>query len=132
MNPSLRHPPSHSGHEATIRNVIAFAHEVRVVLTDSHVIVGTIMFAGACGAGTFLIRPWGVRSAMTVRLDDVARAVPVRRMLWAQQRSISAAQVAGVFVGLGPTGLVPTQGTRGVVIAGKLRHPAYRGRGLWR
>jgi len=117
MNPSLHHPSSHSGHDATIRNVIAFAHEVRVVLHDSHVIVGTIMFAGECAAGTFRIRPWGVRSAMTVRVDDVARAMPVRRMLWAQQRCISAAQVAGVF------GMpVPTLAIHGVV--GAMRAPS--------
>jgi hypothetical protein len=97
MNPTLRHPSSHSGHDATIRNIVAFAHEVRVLLHDSHVIVGSIIFSRDRAAESFRIRPWGVRSAMTVRLDDVARAVPVRRMLWAQQRCISAAQVAGVF-----------------------------------
>jgi hypothetical protein len=97
MNPSLYHPSSHSGHRTTIRNVVAFAHEVRVVLHDSHVIVGSIVFARDSAADTFRIRPWGVTSAMTVRLDDVARAVPVRRMGWAEQRCISAAQVAGVF-----------------------------------
>ena len=97
MSPSRHHPSSHSGHEATIRNVVAFAHQVRVVLHDSQVIVGSIVYARECDADTFRIRPWGVRSAMTLRLGDVARAVPVRRMRWAQQRSISAAQVAGVF-----------------------------------
>jgi hypothetical protein len=97
VNPSLQHPSSHSGHEATIRNVVAFAHQVRVVLHDSHVIVGSIVFARDRDADTFRIRPWGVRSAMTLRLGDVARAVPVRRMRWAQQCRISAAQVAGVF-----------------------------------
>jgi hypothetical protein len=112
MNPSLHHPSSHSGHDATIRNVVAFAHEVRVELRDSHVIVGSIMLAADCAVGAFRIRPWGLRSAMTVRLDDVARAVPVRRMVWALQRCISAAQVAGVFARP-----VPSPTNRGVVTA---------------
>jgi hypothetical protein len=118
MNPSLHHPSSHSGHDAAVRNVVAFAHEVRVVLRDSHVIVGTIMFARECDADSFRIRPWGVMSALTVRLDDVARAVPVRRMLWAEQRCISAAQVAGVFAR--PIPPIPSP------------HPEWRGRGMSR
>jgi hypothetical protein len=127
MNPTLRHPSSHSGHDATIRNVVAFAHEVRVVLHDSHVIVGSIIFARDCAAEAFRIRPWGVRLAMTIRLDDVARAVPVRRMLWAEQRCISAAQVAGVFARP-----MPSLATHAVVTARKPRHPDYRRRGIWR
>jgi hypothetical protein len=81
-------------------------------MRDSHVIVGTIISARDSTADTFRIRPWGVRLAMTVRLDDVARAVPVRRMLWAQQRCISAAQVAGVFARP-----MPSLATLGVVTA---------------
>jgi hypothetical protein len=128
MNPTLRHPSSHSGHDATIRNVVAFAHEVRVVLHDSHVIVGSIIFAEDRAADTFRIRPWGVRSAMTVRLDDVARAAPVRRMLWAEQRCISAAQVAGVFARP-----VPSFATQGVVAARQAcPHLECRGRGISR
>jgi hypothetical protein len=126
MHPSLHHPSSHSGHEATIRNVVAFAHEVRVVLHDSHVIVGSIIFERECATDTLRIRPWGVRSTMTVRLDEVARAMPVRRMLWAQQKCISAAQVAGVFEK--PMPLLETQD---VATAGDPLHPDGRRRGIW-
>jgi hypothetical protein len=117
----MRHPSSHSGHDATIRNVVAFAHEVRVVLHDSHVIVGSIIFASDRAADTFRIRPWGVRSAMTIQLDDVARAVPVRRMLWAEQRCISAAQVAGFFARP-----MPSLTSHAVVTARKPRQRAAR------
>jgi hypothetical protein len=108
--------------------VVAFAHEVRVELRDSHVIVGTIVLATDGAVEDFRIRPWGVRSTMTVRFDDVARAAPVRRMLWALQRCISAAQVAGVF-----TRPVPMPKVHGVVTTVKPRRPPeYRGRGIWR
>ncbi len=128
MNLSLRHSSSHSGHDAAVRNVVAFAHEVRLVLHDSHVIVGTIMFASESASDTFRIRPWGVTSAMTVRLDDVARAVPVRRMLWAEQRCISAAQVAGVFARP-----LPSLATHRIIAARQARtRPDWRGRGLSR
>jgi hypothetical protein len=66
-------------------------------MRDSHVIVGHIVPAGERPIATFQIRPWGVRSSMTLRFDDVARASPLRHMFWDQQRSISTAQVAGVF-----------------------------------
>ena len=89
-------------HDATIRNVVGFGHEVRVQLHDSHVIVGSIVLALEPANEDFQIRPWGLRSAMTVKLGDVARAVPVRRMCWAQQRCISSAQVAGVFTKSAP------------------------------
>jgi hypothetical protein len=96
MNPLLHHKSSHNGHDGTIRNVVGFAHEVRVQLRDSHVIVGRIVLAEHA-VDSFRIRPWGVKSTMNVRFDDVARAAPVRRMLWAEQRTISEAQIAGVF-----------------------------------
>lgn len=93
----IRHCTSHSGHDATVRNVVAFAHEVRVVLRDARVIVGSIIAATGDATDAFEIRPWGLRSPMTLRFGEVARAVPVRRMLWARQRCISAAQTAGTF-----------------------------------
>jgi len=87
---------SNPARDATTRNVIGFAHQVRLHLHDSRVIVGSIVLA-AEQARDFQIRPWGLRSTMTVRFDDVVRAVPIRKMLWAQQQSIAAAQIAGVF-----------------------------------
>jgi hypothetical protein len=84
-------------HDAAIRNVVSFAHEVRVHLRNSLVIVGNVVLATDPAGKVFQIRPWGLRSTMTVRFDEVVRVTPVRRMSWALQRSISAAQVAGVF-----------------------------------
>jgi hypothetical protein len=100
MNHSLHHKPSL--HDATIRSVVSFGHEVRVQLRDSHVIVGSIVLAQEPALEGFRIRPWGRRTAMTVKLDDVARAAPIRRMRWLEQRCISSAQVAGVFAKSAP------------------------------
>jgi len=83
--------------DITIRNVLNFAHEVRVFMRDSQVIVGSMIVHEGAATGDFQIRPWGVRSPMTVRFDDVSHATPVRRMVWERQRRISVAQVAGVF-----------------------------------
>ena len=104
MNHFLHHKASL--HDETIRSVVGFGHEVRVQLRDSHVIVGSIVLARDPDHDDFQIhpdhedfqiRPWGMRAALTVKLDDVARAAPVRRMRWSEQRCISSAQVAGVF-----------------------------------
>jgi hypothetical protein len=83
---------------ATIKNIVGFAHEVRIYMRDSRVIVGHILGAAAGRTEAFVLRPWGSTAHMTVRIGDISRAVMVRRMTWQRQRTIAAAQLAGVFV----------------------------------
>jgi hypothetical protein len=90
-------PPKRSAREVTIRNVVDCAHEVRVELHDSQVIFGSVMPVAGGDAAAFRIRPWGLSAPMAIRIDDVLRAAPIRRMAWDKQRSIAAAQLAGVF-----------------------------------
>jgi hypothetical protein len=90
----------HTMHDAMIRNVVDFAQHVRLYMRDSHVIVGSIVPVAQRrerSGAAFQIHPWGAKAALTVRFDDVARASPVRHMVWARQCSISAAQLAGIF-----------------------------------
>src|SRR3954466_14516239 len=82
--------------EAAMKNVVGCAREVRLHMRDSRVIFATVLAPGR-DAEEFVIRPWGVRLPMTVHFGAVARAVAVKVMLWKQQRSISAAQLAGTF-----------------------------------
>jgi len=94
--------PSNTGrkaHVARVRNVVDFASEVRLDLCDAKVVVGSIVFSKEPSVEQFEIRPWGLAKAIVVRFDHVVHAAPVRRMVWAEQRRISSAQMAGVFVG---------------------------------
>lgn len=95
---SFEHRADWRGRDGAVRNVLALAREVRVYLRDSHVIVGSTVPPKSGPSEVFHIRPWGLRSTMTLRFADVLRAAPVRRMVWAEQRTIAAAQLAGVFV----------------------------------
>jgi hypothetical protein len=97
MSRSLQTAEKHNEQDAAIRNVVGFAHEVRLHLHDSKVIFATVVPVGDGDSDAFLIRPWGLRSPMTVRYDQVYRAAPVKQMGWTKHRSISAAQLAGVF-----------------------------------
>ena len=92
----------------TIRNVIDFAHEVRVHLHDAQVIFGSVTRAGKDAAkssagdgekGSFRIKPWGLASSMAIQFDDVSLAAPVKQMGWQRHRAIAAAQQAGIFTG---------------------------------
>ena len=82
--------PGHPACDA--RNVIGGAHEVRIELRDRRVIFATVVRDEEPIDGAFVIRPWGVPFAITLSLDDLARATPVRNMHWEQQRSISGVQ----------------------------------------
>ena len=95
---------SQKAHIAAIRNVVEFASEVRVHLRDRKVVVGSIVLAKEPALEVFEIRPWGLRSTMVVRLDDVLHATPVWRLQWADQQRISSAQRGGVFMGSAPGG----------------------------
>jgi hypothetical protein len=86
-----------TGHEIIVRNVVDFAREVRIILLDSQVIYGSVIPDARALVGAFLIRPWGLNSAMTIRFDAVYCAAPVKQMDWQKQRTISTAQAAGVF-----------------------------------
>jgi hypothetical protein len=80
--------------ESCVRSVIGTAHEIRVRFRDSRVIFASVVPAGDTREGCFVVRPWGLRSTMVFRFDDVSRARPVRHMDWEQQRRICATQVA--------------------------------------
>jgi hypothetical protein len=95
----MSHGVSHKteGHEATIRNVVGFAHEVRIHLYDSQIIFASVLPAAEVEPGAFVVRPWGLKSPRTVRYDEVSHAVPVKRMGWQKHRSIAVAQAGGVY-----------------------------------
>jgi hypothetical protein len=97
MTQSFQSARKRDGHERTIRNVVDFAHEVRVLLHDEQVIFGSVGSVPKGDRGSFLIRPWGVASAMAIQFDDVAVATSVKQMGWDRHRAIAAAQGAGVF-----------------------------------
>ena len=87
------------GHEITIRNVVEFAREVRIHLRDAQVIFGSVTAATKANdeAGSFSIRPWGLKESKAIRFDDISIATPVKQMGWKRHREIAAAQQAGVF-----------------------------------
>jgi hypothetical protein len=97
MLPFTQGTQRRSAREVSIRNVVDFAHEVRVQLHDSQVIFGSVISLGDGEVGAFRIRPWGLTSPMAIRFDDVFRAAPIKRMAWQKQQSIAAAQLAGIF-----------------------------------
>ena len=84
-------------HEASIRNVVDVALEVRIRLRDAQVIFGSVNRAARDNTGCFEIRPWGVKQSLNIRFTDVALAVTVRQMGWTQHRAIATAQGAGIF-----------------------------------
>ena len=92
------------GHERTIRSVVDFAREVRLLLHDEQVIFGSVTSEPKGDKGSFLIRPWGVASSMVVQFDDVSVATSVKQMGWDRHRAIAAAQQAGVFAYARKTG----------------------------
>lgn len=77
--------------------MVSVAHEVRVQLHDATVIFGTVIADADADVRVFVVRPWGRRSPMKIPFTDVLRASPVKGMRWEMQRSISMAQMAGVF-----------------------------------
>jgi len=97
MTDSFQSPRKRDGHERTIRSVVDFAHEVRLLLHDDQVIFGSVTSVVKGIGGSFLIRPWGVASAMTIQFDDVSVATSVKQMGWDRHRAIAAAQQSGVF-----------------------------------
>jgi hypothetical protein len=76
----------------TLRNVIAFAREVRIRFHDAHEIFASVVAAEAKNGDSFVVRPWGVSSTRKFLYEEVARATPVRNMAWEKQREIYAAQ----------------------------------------
>lgn len=95
----MSHGASHKteGHEATIRNVVGFAHEVRIHLYDSQIIFASVLPAAEVESGAFVVQPWGLKTPRTLRYNEVSHAVPVKRMGWQKHRSIAAAQAGGVY-----------------------------------
>jgi hypothetical protein len=87
----------HEHNLAAVRTLVGIAHEVRVRLHNTQVIFGSMVPIPAVDADAFSIRPWGRGSTMRIRFDDVSQAAPVRHMDWQKQRTIAAAQVAGIF-----------------------------------
>jgi hypothetical protein len=83
--------------EAAIRNVVGFAHEVRIHFHDLRVVFASVLCPARQESRSFIVRAWGQTIPTTVLFDDVARAAPVKQMGWQKQRTISAAQAAGVF-----------------------------------
>ena len=82
-----------------IRAVVGIAHEVRIQLHDAKVIFASVL-AGAdppTEIQAFVVRPWGRKTTMTIKFAEVSRIAPVKTMDWQTQRTISAAQMAGVF-----------------------------------
>lgn len=84
-------------HEAHVRSVIGVAHEVRLCLHDSRVIFCSVISPSGAGAESFVVRPWGLRTATTIKYDDVSRVTSVTEMVWQRQKAISRAQLAGIF-----------------------------------
>jgi hypothetical protein len=76
-----------------VRNVLGFAHEVRIVLRDARVIFASIVCVEEPERDSFVIQPWGVRGRMTLSFEDIAHATPVTHMNWERQRSITALQM---------------------------------------
>jgi hypothetical protein len=99
MTHIFQSPRKRDGHEMTIRNVVDFAHEVRIHLHDAQVIFGSVTRATNGETGSFRIRPWGLASSMAIQFDDVSLAAPVKQMGWQRHRAIAAAQHAGIFTG---------------------------------
>jgi hypothetical protein len=91
-------------HERIIRSVVDFANEVRLSMRNTEVIFGTVVSVPKGEAGSFHVRPWGLVASKAFHFDDVAVAVPVKRMGWARHRAITAAQRAGIFAGHKPGG----------------------------
>ena len=77
-----------------LRNVLSLAREVRVRLRDQGVVVATVLPGASPHAVAFRILPWGTTSIVTVQLEQILRAAPVRRMTWRRQRTICASQFA--------------------------------------
>jgi hypothetical protein len=85
------------GHEAAIRSVVDFAHEIRIHLHDDRVIFGSVASSTNDEIGSFRIRPWGVAEPKTIPFGEVAVAAPVKQMGWERYRRIAEAQKAGIF-----------------------------------
>jgi hypothetical protein len=83
--------------DVDIRSVIGVAREVRLCLLDSRVIFCRVLSSSAPTADSFVVLPWGVKTPTTIRYDDVWRAASVTEMVWQRQKSISRAQLAGIF-----------------------------------
>ncbi len=89
----------------TLRNVIAFAREVRIRFHDTHEIFASVIAAEPKNGDSFVVRPWGVSTTRKFLYEEVARATPVRNMAWEKQREIYAAQaisLAPAVVGAEP------------------------------
>jgi hypothetical protein len=79
----------------SMRNVIAFAREVRIRLRDSRVIFASVVGDEVRARDeSFVVRPWGVKWTSTFLYESVSRIAPVRRMSWAAQKAICAKQSA--------------------------------------
>jgi hypothetical protein len=87
------------GHEATIREVVDFANEVRVHLRDERVIFGSVRRSPLDEIESFRIQPWGLSESTKLRFEHVSLAAPVKQMRWDRHRAIAAAQRAGIFAG---------------------------------
>jgi hypothetical protein len=97
MTDSLQGAKKRDGHELAIRNVVDFAHEVRIHLHDAQVIFGSVTAAADSQSASFRIRPWGVAESMNIQFDEVSLASPVKQMGWDRYRAIAVAQQAGIF-----------------------------------
>ena len=82
--------------EPFLRNVLSLAREVRVEMRDSRVIFASVVRATDTDEDWFVVLPWGLRSPIALRFDEVCRARPVRHMVWLKQRTICASQVAAL------------------------------------
>jgi hypothetical protein len=94
---SLMPRPRTEQHEALIRSVVDFAHEVRIQLYDERVIFGSVSSKRNEAIGSFRIRPWGQTEPKAIKFSDVSVAAPVKHMVWERYRSIVEAQKAGIF-----------------------------------
>jgi hypothetical protein len=89
--------------EEYVRNVLGSAQEVRVNFRDSRVIFGSVVRVIGTKEDCFVVRPWGLRSTIAFRFDEVCRARPVKQMGWQHQRRICETQVAELTNG--PSGV---------------------------
>ena len=112
MAESSQSPRKRDGHELLIRNVVDFAHEVRIHLHDERVIFGSVAPAALGETGSFRIRPWGVAEVRAISFDDVALASPVKQMGWERHRAIAVAQQAGIFGTVRKPGRAPPAARR--------------------
>jgi hypothetical protein len=96
MADSSPSPRTRDAHELMIRNVVDFAHEVRILLNDARVIFGSVGAEGS-DKGSFRIRPWGLAESKVIQFDQVSLAAPVKQMAWERHRAIASAQQAGIF-----------------------------------